>query len=183
MYRLSLKSLVLNREFRLQHFDTNLKHKRKDRSRFPLKGDGERKREGSAAFPLYISQRCSTEFLPTVRTHKAASVPPWKRWHHDWDGSVTWPVQQILDCFPYQYCGVPDSDSTLQIKCLESHCVNSTQASSWQQIYGQCFPYIIIDHIFYQLRYWSWEWLKASLDWLRWKERLHKFFFSQSSVK
>lgn len=108
-----------------------------NRSLFPLKGERDRKkgREKSPAFPLYISQQCSTEFHLKVWTHKIALVP-WKLWHHDWDMSVTstsiWPVQQILNCFPISTVGL---DSTLQIKQHEPHSVNSTWALSWQQIY------------------------------------------------
>ncbi len=110
--------------------------------------DRKKGREKSPAFPLYVSQQCSTEFLPKVWTHKTAPVPLWKLWHHDWDWSVTstsiWPVQQILDHFLINM----GSESTRQIKQHESHSVNSTQALTGQQIYGECFPYIIIDHIF-----------------------------------
>lgn len=111
--------------------------------------DRKKGREKPSAFPLYVSQQCSTEFLPKVWTHKTAPVPLSKLWHHDWDRSVTstsiWPVQQILDHF---LINTVWSESTLQIKQHESHSMNSTQALTGQQIYGECFPYIIIDHIF-----------------------------------
>ncbi len=130
------------------HFDTNLKYWGENGSLYPLKGETERERENHPAFPLYVSQQCSTEFLPKVWTHKTAPVPLWKLWHQDWDRSVTstsiWPVQQILDHFLINM----GSESTRQFKQHESHSVNSTQALTGQQIYGECFPYIIIDHIF-----------------------------------
>ncbi len=81
---------------------------------------------------------------------------------------------------PYQYRGVRinSANQTAWVTFCEFHSSLDLTTDIWRM-----FSLYNYRSYIYQLRYWSWEWLRASLDWLWWKERLHKFFFSRSSVK
>ncbi len=165
--------------FNIIPFDTNLKYRGENGSLYPLKGETERKGEKkSPAFPLYVSQQCSTEFSPKVWTHKTAPVPLWKLWHHDWDWSVTstsiWPVSTDSGPLPYQYRGVRinSANQTAWVTFCEFH-----SSLDWTTDIWRMFSLYNYRSYIYQPGYWSREWLRASLDWLWWKERLHNSSF------